>query len=210
MSLPRGANRSVTGRRRRPTALLIDMDGVLRHFDPAWADDVEKRFGLPGGSLMATAFERERLVPAITGQITQGEWMTGVGMALGSPAAVVEWQTHRGDIVPSVRDLVRDVRAAGVLVGLATNATDQLDGDLRKFGLADAFDAVVNSSVVGVAKPHPEFYAAACKALDMAPGDTLFVDDSVRFVAGARAAGLLAQRYTGESDVPYVRAAFGV
>ena len=52
-------------------------------------------------------------------------------VALGSPEAVVEWETYRGDIVPDVRDLVRDVRAAGVPVGLATNATDRLDGDLR-------------------------------------------------------------------------------
>jgi putative hydrolase of the HAD superfamily len=106
--------------------------------------------------------------------------------------------------------MVRDIRAAGVPVGLATNTTDRLDADLAAFDLTEAFDAVVNSSVLGVAKPHAAFYAAACDALGVAAADCLFVDDSARFVAGARAAGLLAQRFTGDGDVRYVRAAFGV
>lgn len=202
---PAGVNR-----RRRPTALLIDCDGVLRHFNPAWPDEVERRHGLAGGALMATAFERDRLVPAITGQISHAEWMAGVGEALGAPAAVTEWATYRGDVVPAVADMIRDVRATGIPVGLATNATDRLDADLAELGLSDAFDAVVNSSVVGVAKPHPDYYVAGCKALGVAATDCLFLDDSSRFVAGARAAGLMAQRFTGEADVRYVRAAFGV
>ena len=102
------------------------------------------------------------------------------------------------------------MRAAGFPVALGTNATDRLDGDLAEFGIVDAFDAVVNASVVGVAKPHPDFYAAASKALDVPAAEILFLDDSPRFVAGARAAGLSAIRYTGHDDLRYVRTAFGL
>jgi putative hydrolase of the HAD superfamily len=200
--------RNVT-RRRRPTALLIDLDGVLRHFDEAWTVDVERRHGLPPGSLAGTAFARERLTPAIVGDVTHQAWMAGVGAELGAPAAVAEWQTYHGDVDGEVRALVADLRAAGVPVGLATNATDRLDADLEELGLVGTFDAVINASVVGFAKPHPGFFAAACAALGVAPGDCLFVDDSARFVAGARAAGLLAYRYTGPADLAYIRAAFG-
>jgi len=196
-------------RRRRPTALLIDLDGVVRHFDQAWTADVERRHGLPPGSLARTAFARERLTPAIVGDVSHQSWMAGVAAELDAPAAVEEWQSRRGEVDPEVRALVADLRTAGVPVGHATNATDRLDDDLTALDLDDAFDAVINASVVGVAKPHPRFFAVACQALGVAPGDCLFVDDSARFVAGARAAGLLAYRYTGPADLRYIRAAFG-
>jgi hypothetical protein len=37
--------------------LLIDLDGVLRHRDPAAVDGSERDAGLPAGSIMAAAFE---------------------------------------------------------------------------------------------------------------------------------------------------------
>ncbi len=108
-------------------------------------------------------------------------------------------------------DLVRDARRPAYRCALATNATDRLDADLAAFGLADAFDAVVNSSVVGVAKPSPEFFAAACAALGTPPERCLLVDDSAAtFVAGARAAGLTAHRYAGPADLRHARVLLGL
>ena len=193
--------------RRRPTALLLDMDGVLRLFDPEWVAGVEQRHGLEPGSLWQTAFAVERMHPAVTGEVTHAAWMAGVAEAVGSPEAVAEWETSRGRVDPEVLAMVSDVRAAGIPVALVTNATDRLDSDLEALGVADAFDVVVNASVVGYAKPHPEFYAAACRAVDRPPAECLLLDDSERFVTGARAAGLMAFRYTGHADLAYVRAA---
>lgn len=198
------------GPRRKPRALLIDMDGVLRIFNPEVDRAIEARYGLGEGSLWGTASKIEHLHPAVTGQITHAEWMAEVATMLGSPEAVADWQQYRGDVDPVVRDIIAEVRAAGFLVALATNATDRLPEDLDDFGLAGAFDAVVNASEVGFAKPHPEFFAAACKALDVPAAEVLFLDDSPRFVAGARAAGLSAIRYTGHSDLRYLRTAFAL
>jgi putative hydrolase of the HAD superfamily len=39
------------------------------------------------------------------------------------------------------------------------------------------FDAVVESSKVGVRKPQPEFYRMACRMLDVAPEEAVFLDD---------------------------------
>lgn len=186
------------------------MDGVLRIFNPEVDRAIEARYGLGEGSLWGTASKIEHLHPAVTGQITHAEWMAEVATMLGSPEAVADWQQYRGDVDPVVRDIIAEVRAAGFLVALATNATDRLPEDLDDFGLAGAFDAVVNASEVGFAKPHPEFFAAACKALDVPAAEVLFLDDSPRFVAGARAAGLSAIRYTGHSDLRYLRTAFAL
>lgn len=200
--------------RERATALLVDFDGVLRRWDPAVAAGVEQEYGLAAGVLGATAMRWERLRPAVTGQISHAEWMAGVAEALAEPAggleraraAVQRWQRYRGEVDPDVLAFVREVRAAGVKVGLGTNATDRLDADLAELGLVGEFDVVVNSSVVGVPKPGREYFQAACAALATPAKQVLFVDDEDRAVSGARVAGLSAYRWSGVEGLRYLRA----
>ena len=200
--------------RGRPTALLIDLDGVLRRFDAEFAAGVERRYGLPAGALFDTAMRWSLLQPAVSGQVNHTEWMDNVVEALAEAAggrenaraAVDEWQTDRGEIDGEVLAFIREVRSAGVRVGLATNATDRLDADLAALGVADDVDLVLNSSVLGVHKPVKDYFRQACLAVGAPPERVLFVDDSDRAVRGARAAGLSAHRWTGPGDLPYLRA----
>ena len=41
----------------------------------------------------------------------------------------------------------------------------------------DLFDAIIESSVVGIRKPNPAIYQMACKALEVNPHDCAFLDD---------------------------------
>jgi putative hydrolase of the HAD superfamily len=198
---------------RRPAAagLLIDFDGVLRRFDAAHVDRVERRHGLAPGSLLGTAMQWSRLRPAISGETRHAAWMADVARDLGGAfAAVEEWQGDRGAIDAAVLRFVREVRAAGRPVGLATNATDLLDADLAALGLTGEFDAVVNSSVLGVCKPATEYFTVACEILGLPADQVLVVDDDVRCVQGARSAGLSALRWSGPDDLRYLHAALGV
>ncbi|TNH23577.1 HAD-IA family hydrolase [Micromonospora orduensis] len=201
--------------RERATALLLDLDGVLRRFDPAVAAGVEREHGLADGVLTEIAMQWGRLQPVLTGQVTHADWVTSVADALAEPAggpdraraAVEQWQRYRGEVDTEVLDFVREVRAAGIRVGLATNATDLLDADLAALGLVGELDVVVNSSTLGVHKPAPEYFQAACQALATPPARVLFVDDEDWAVRGARAAGLSAHRWGGHADLRYLRAA---
>lgn len=201
--------------RERPTALLVDLDGVLRRWDPTVAATVEAKYGLMPGFVLNTALQWSRFRPAVTGQVSHAEWLARVVDALvehaGSPetarAAVEEWKSYRGDVDPVVLDLLHDVRAAGVPVGVAANATDELEADLAALGLADEVDVVVNSAALGVPKPTQEYFQRASEALGTPPNRVLYVDDSDRSVRGARAAGLSALRWNGPDDLPYLRAA---
>lgn len=196
--------------RARPTALLVDLDGVLRRWDPEVPARIEAVHGLPAGALEKTAMDWSRLLPTITGQVSHADWMAGVAEALEAPEAVAEWQRYRGEVDPDVLGFVREARAAGIPVAIGTNSTDQLEADLAVLGLTGEVDAVVNSSVVGAHKPTREFFAAACQALGRTPSQVLLVDDSDRFVRGARVVGLSAYRWNGPADLPYLRAALGL
>ncbi|MBU8859375.1 MULTISPECIES: HAD-IA family hydrolase [unclassified Micromonospora] len=200
--------------RERATALLVDFDGVLRRWDPAVAAGVEREYGLTGGVLGEIAMSWGLLQPVLTGQVSHAQWMMSVADALTpavgadrARAAVQEWQSYRGEVDPDVLAFVREVRAAGIRVGLGTNATDLLDADLAALGLTEELDVIVNSSVIGVHKPAKEYFQAACEALGTPPGRVLFVDDEDRAVAGARVAGLSAHRWSGPADLRYLRAA---
>ncbi|MFI6780770.1 HAD family hydrolase [Micromonospora sp. NPDC050276] len=201
--------------RERATALLLDLDGVLRRFDPAVAAGVEREYGLADGVLLEIAMQWGRLQPVLTGQVSHAEWVNSVADALAEPAggpdraraAVEQWQRYRGEVDAEVLDFVREVRAAGIRVGLATNATDLLDADLAALGLVGEVDVVVNSSTLGVHKPAPEYFQAACVALATPPARVLFVDDEDWAVRGARSAGLSAHRWGGHADLRYLRAA---
>lgn len=200
--------------RERATALLVDFDGVLRRWDPAVAAGVEREYGLTEGVLGEIATSWGLLQPVLTGQVSHAQWMVSVADALTpavgadrARAAVQEWQSYRGEVDPDVLAFVREVRAAGIRVGLGTNATDLLDADLAALGLTEELDVIVNSSVIGVHKPAKEYFQAACEALGTPPGRVLFVDDEDRAVAGARVAGLSAHRWSGPADLRYLRAA---
>jgi putative hydrolase of the HAD superfamily len=52
------------------------------------------------------------------------------------------------------------------------------------------FDVVVESSVVGVRKPEPEFYEIACRLLEVEPPECVFLDDLGVNLKPARAMGM--------------------
>ena len=166
-------------------ALLIDLDGVLRRWEPPVA--VEEKYGLEPGVLVRTAMTWDIYRPA-----------------------VAEWQADRGYLDSDVLAFVRDVRAAGRPVGLATNATDRLRDDLTALGLDDDFDAVVSSWELQVHKPAPEFFTRAAAALGLDPHWILFIDDDDRAVRAARVAGMPAYRWSERRDFGYLRAALGI
>jgi len=202
----------------RPTALLIDFDGVLRTLDPSVNAKIELRYGLEPGTILDTALEWSRLLPAITGHITREQWLAMVASALqervGGPeraeALMREWVVYPGHIAADVLQFVRDVRAAGRPVCLATNATLEFDEVLASFGLTGEFDAVANSARLGLHKPTKEYFAAACALIETPPPLCLLIDDTDRMVRGARVAGLPSYRYTPGDDLSYPRKALDI
>jgi putative hydrolase of the HAD superfamily len=54
----------------------------------------------------------------------------------------------------------------------------------------DLFDAVVESSKVGIRKPDPAINELACSLLDVAPGECVFLDDLGVNLKPARAMGM--------------------
>ena len=179
---------------RMSRALLVDLDGVVRTWDPRITAQAETRHGLPTGSIAATAFAVDLLLRVVTGRITDDSWRDEVTARLESAhgptarAAVLDWSEPVGEVDRQVLGIVREVRRRMPVV-LVTNATSRLSRDLSALSLDAEFDAVVNSSEVGVAKPAAGIFLRACELVGAAPDGSLFVDDSAANVDAAVALG---------------------
>ncbi|WP_308283390.1 HAD family hydrolase [Pseudonocardia nigra] len=184
----------------RSNVLIVDLDGVVRHWDPTDMAELERRNGLPPGSVLGTAFRPDLLTSAITGGCTDEEWRDAVARTLaerygvGAWRAVAEWAQPCGSVDEDVLDLLRE-RRRGQRVALLSNATSRLPADLAHLGLDREFDAVFGTWELGVAKPDPRVFERVCNALGEAPDDCLFVDDTAGHVVAARAAGLRVHHY---------------
>ena len=176
--------------------LLIDLDGVLRRWQPENVRYAERATGLPAGTILKAAFADDLLALAITGRITDRVWRRRVqgGLQASFPGADVQravalWSASPGEVSLETLELLRACRQV-VSVVLVTNATSRLPEDLERLGLLGDFDAIVNSSSVGYAEPCEEIYRAALETAGAAPHEALFIDDSAQNVVAALELGL--------------------
>jgi putative hydrolase of the HAD superfamily len=111
--------------------------------------------------------------------------------------------THVGTgVMPGLRALA----SLGLPMGVVSNSDGTVQAELRRLGVCYTLDGrqpdaeqegvrvgvVIDSAVVGVAKPDPAIFSIALQALGVPTSETvLHVGDSLRYdVAGALAAGL--------------------
>lgn len=94
-----------------------------------------------------------------------------------------------GDIRPAMIDAVR--RCGEVhRTALLTNNVAGMDASPRFGEVLTLFDAVVESSRIGVRKPDPAFYEHACALLEIEPNEAVFLDDLGVNLKPARAMGM--------------------
>ncbi|MBE7324441.1 HAD family phosphatase [Nocardioides sp. Y6] len=90
---------------------------------------------------------------------------------------------------PGARELLADLRSAGVPTALVTMSYRRLvDPVLEALG-DQGFDAVVTGDVVTRGKPDPEPYLRAAAELGVAPQDCVAIEDSDTGARSAAAAG---------------------
>jgi putative hydrolase of the HAD superfamily len=100
-----------------------------------------------------------------------------------------------GDVRPEMVTALERCRDAGLRTACLTNNIVGGDNGSSEraeqvAGIMGLFDIVVESSVVGVRKPEPEFYEIACRLLDVTPEQCVFLDDLGINLKPARAMGM--------------------
>jgi putative hydrolase of the HAD superfamily len=174
-------------------AVLFDFGGVVLSSPFEAFNHYEDRSGLPRDFIRRVnsenpdsnawaRLERSELSPTEFDEVFARE-----SEALGHrvPGADILSLLH-GDIRPEMVRAIDTVKSHGYLTACLTNNVlstpdDRSAPDAAKrkeiAAILERFDALIESSKVGVRKPEPRFYEIACATLAVEPTECVFLDD---------------------------------
>lgn len=95
------------------------------------------------------------------------------------------------DLLPGALELLRELKAAGIKIGLGSaskNAPDVID----RLGIRDLFDAIADGGSVARQKPAPDLFLHAAGQLHLPPHECVVVEDAEAGIEAARAGGFYA------------------
>ena len=137
-----------------------------------------------------------------TGRVDHGFWWTFhtyLIEQLGEDIAVrdrlvknTQNSTNWDQIPPGTRDALRRI-AENFRIAVISNADGGIERVLSRCGIADCFESITDSGIVGVEKPRREIFDAALAAMKARPEESLYLGDvySVDYL-GARNVGMQA------------------
>jgi putative hydrolase of the HAD superfamily len=201
-------------KRKQLKALLFDFGGTLAFLD---FELLAREFSREGRKLDALALEHaeyagraaidrhlmsdgNKVVAGAYEQFFRG-WMEAVGIPenefldcsakfLAIHREATLWRVVR----PGIVEALEAFKSAGYKLAIVSNAEGQVEADAKRFGLAKYFDVIIDSHIVGVAKPDPRIFQIALERLGVGPDEVKFTGDIYSIdVEGARAAGIEAR-----------------
>jgi putative hydrolase of the HAD superfamily len=145
---------------------------------------------------------------AYTRRIIEGMGGTGPHVDACAREIYREWAAcQHFELYDDVPDVLHELSAAGLRIGLISNSHRCLASFQSHFELQGLIAATISSSEHGFMKPHPSIFFAALQLLDVAPADAVMVGDSLRHdVEGAMRAGMRGVLlHRGDSPTPEAR-----
>lgn len=216
LTMSANVTRTATLGAARPRAVLIDVGFTLTAFDGARIAALAGEAGVTasGAAIEATeeairrdmlsevwAFTREgegaKKAVALYRRMLSLAAPEASGAALQAAAEHV-WASHLENnlwtrILPGVPEALRLFSERGLPMAVVSNSEGNIEAALREIGLHSYFRTVLDSTVVGVAKPAPRIFELALAAVGCAPGEAIMVGDSpTADVLGARGLGIAA------------------
>lgn len=181
---------------------IFDLDGVLvdtaKYHYLAWKElagqlgfefTMEQNEALKGVSRMRS-LELMLEAGGMSGRFSEAEKCE---MAEQKNRIYVEYvkRLRQEELLPGVGELLEKMKGAGIKTALGSaskNARMILDG----LGITQAFDAIVDGTMVTRAKPDPEVFLVGAELLRLPAADCVVFEDSTAGIEAAKAAGMRA------------------
>ncbi|MGF1538628.1 MAG: HAD family hydrolase [Elainellaceae cyanobacterium] len=197
---------------RATDAIIFDLGGVILNIDYQKTLDALGRLAGHDISPLYTQHQQTTLFDAYeTGQLTSAQFRQGLRSLLslddtvGDDSIDAAWNAMLLDLPPARLKILGELSERFRLFLLSnTNeihkaAFEQhLEASVgRSSALADPFEAVYYSHLVGDRKPNPSVFQRIVDEQTLVPSGTLFVDDTAGHLKGAHAVGLKTVHLTG-------------
>jgi putative hydrolase of the HAD superfamily len=154
-----------------------------------WKDDSVPRIGWVEEKIWRSFWRQVLELCGAHGR--DAESLVATVLAVTRPAS--SWDRVDSTTIPTLVELA----SRGYRLGIISNSNGTLGDHLRRLGMARRFEMIVDSSQVGVEKPHPEIFRMALeRAGGVEAGRALYVGDVYAIdVLGAAGAGMHAMLF---------------
>jgi putative hydrolase of the HAD superfamily len=175
-------------------AIFFDHGGVIVRTEyQVPRQHLAERLNMEYDDIVHIVFDSPSGGQATVGAITAAQHWETVLKRLRLPKTEVQTVRNEffgGDVLDhELVDTLRDLRSS-YFVGLISNAWD----DLREYIIAnkydDAFEHMVISAEVGVAKPNAKIFQIALEQAGVSPEEAVFVDDFIENIRGCQKLGM--------------------
>ncbi|MDX1433680.1 MAG: HAD family phosphatase [Gammaproteobacteria bacterium] len=184
-----------------PAAVIFDMDGVLCRYDfDRRLALMAEMTGVEAKTIKRVIFDEGFDESADSGGYSAESYHEEFCRRLGAPLSVEQWLEARAKSMQpnlAVLDMARRV-ALDRKVAMLTNNGPLLEAHIDRVfpDVSETFgEHVYFSCSLGAAKPQVQAFQRVTERLQASPAESLFIDDSAEYVAGAVAAGLMAHHF---------------
>lgn len=122
------------------------------------------------------------------------------------------WESMLGGSIPETVELLRELRDRGEhrLLALTNWSAETFPVALRQFEFLHWFEGIVVSGTEKTRKPFEDMYRILLDRFSVAPGDAVFIDDSLKNVEGAEAVGIRGIHFKDAAQLRVALAELGV
>lgn len=175
-------------------AVFFDFGGVIQRTEyQAPRQQLAQRFGMEYDDIDKVVFNSPSAAQATVGAISETDHWKAVARKLKireDEIGPVERDFFAGDIVDvAILEYLRSLRPR-FQTGLISNAWSGMREYLVRKKMDNAFDHLVISAEVGVAKPDAKIYQLALEQAQVKAGEAVFVDDVQANVEACEAVGM--------------------
>jgi putative hydrolase of the HAD superfamily len=197
------------------TTLFFDIGGVI--LTNGW-DSVARRAAIAKFQLDFQQFEARHLVanPAFErGQMTLDEYLEQTifySKRTFAPQEFRDFMFAQSQAMPESLEFVRKLARSGrYSIATINNEAAEINAyRIEQFALRDIFKAFFSSCFVGIRKPDVAIYELALKVMQRTTDESIFVDDRMENIEGARKAGMQTIHFQNATQLASDLASCGV
>ncbi|MFC9825365.1 HAD family hydrolase [Streptomyces erythrochromogenes] len=180
--------------------VILDIGGVLEITPKTdWAERWEVQLGLPPGTVNERL--RDTWRAGSVGSISELEVHEQVAASLGLCVPHAEalmadfWAEYLGTPNEELIACLQELRGDCGLGILSNSFVGAREREAELYHFDELVDQIVYSHEIGIGKPDPRAFKAACASLRVRPKHCLFIDDSAGNVEAAQAVGMQAHLF---------------
>lgn len=195
-------------------AIIFDLGGVVLNIDYQKTADAFTALGLKSFDKIYSKAQQTDLFDLFeTGRMSAQHFinhvLTFLPQGTSANQVVAAWNSMLLDFSPEKMDFLKELKSRKRTFLLSNTNEIHVRAFTRKLreqtgekSLNAFFEQVYFSNEIGKRKPHPETFSYICQSNGLIPEKTLFIDDSVQHIDGAKAIGL--QTYLVQTNDSFV------